>query len=271
MDIEEQMKIDERMKMYEKIEIGNNFIPLLPVYARLDGRCFSSLTKNLARPYDSNFHRAMVETTKYLVEKTSACIGYTQSDEISLVWYSNSVDSQIFFAGRKFKMISILASMTTARFIINITKLAVPINFISGPQPEFDCRVLQLPSLLEASNMILWREMDATKNAISMACLHYYSHKEMYGKNSFDMIEMLGKKDINFNDYPSFFKRGTFVQRKKIFKKLTNEELCKIPIEFQPTELVERTICEEVEMPQFSKVCNRVDVIFSGHEPVLEE
>ena len=265
------MDLDKRMKMYEKIETNDNFIPLLPVYARLDGRCFSTLTRKLSRPYDASFHRVMVDTTKYLVEKTNACIGYTQSDEISLVWYSDSVDSQIFFGGRKFKMISILASMATARLIINVAKSTTNIDLFNGPQPEFDCRVLQLPSLLEASNMILWREMDATKNAISMACRHYYSHNEMLNKNGIEMQEMLFRKGINFNDYPSFFKRGTFVQRKKVLKFLSEEELVKIPLKYWPTEPVERTVYEEIEMPPFSKVHNRVGVIFEGQEPISEE
>lgn len=40
-----------RMKLYERME-ERRFMPLLPVVARLDGRCFSQLTRGMERPYD---------------------------------------------------------------------------------------------------------------------------------------------------------------------------------------------------------------------------
>lgn len=40
----------DRMKTYESIETGRKFIPLLPVYARIDGRCFSKFTRDMDRP-----------------------------------------------------------------------------------------------------------------------------------------------------------------------------------------------------------------------------
>ncbi|KKL92895.1 hypothetical protein LCGC14_1880070, partial [marine sediment metagenome] len=101
----------DRMKMYEKAESGRRFMPLLPVYARLDGRSFSRFTKGFNRPYDKRMSEAMIDTTKYLVEETNALIGYSQSDEISLVWYSDSIDSQIFFDGKIQKMVSVLAAL----------------------------------------------------------------------------------------------------------------------------------------------------------------
>ena len=33
--------LGDRMKMYERQEAGRRFLPLLPVYARIDGRSFS--------------------------------------------------------------------------------------------------------------------------------------------------------------------------------------------------------------------------------------
>lgn len=261
------MDLGDRMKMYEKVETGQRFLPLLPIYARLDGKCFSSLTKPLKKPYDPKFVSVMVETTKFLVQETNACVGYTQSDEISLVWYSDNIESQIFLDGKKFKMMSILASLATSRFIQECGK---ELSFLTLNTIAFDCRVFQLPSLEEACNAVLWRELDATKNAISMACRHYYPHNEMYRKNGKEMQEMLFEIGVNFNDYSSFFKRGTFIQRRKKIKEFTEEELSKIPEKYRPTEPIERTIYEELEMPPFSKVCNRVGVVFNGEEPIME-
>lgn len=74
----------------------------------------------MARPYDERFSKAMIETTKYLVDETDARMGYTQSDEISLVWLTESPESQIFFNGRIQKMTSILAAMASVKFLMLI-------------------------------------------------------------------------------------------------------------------------------------------------------
>ena len=44
--------LGDRMKGYEMVEAGRRFMPLLPVIARSDGKCFSKFTKVLARPFD---------------------------------------------------------------------------------------------------------------------------------------------------------------------------------------------------------------------------
>lgn len=260
------MSIGDRMKMYERQEAGRKFLPLLPVYARIDGRSFSSFTRQMNRPYDVNMATLMIETTKYLVGETNAVMGYTQSDEISLAWYSNYINTQVFFDGRIFKITSVIAAMATAYF-----NRRLPDFFPSkaSEMPVFDCRAFQLPSLTEAANAFLWREMDATKNAISMAAHHYFSHKSLQGKTGGEMQEMLWQQNgINFNDYPTFFKRGSFVQRRKILRELSEAELMAIPERFRPTEPVERSDILVIDIPKFSSVTNRVDVIFSGADPI---
>ncbi len=257
--------LGDRIKTYEAVETGRNFFPMLPVCARLDGKCFSNFTAGLQKPYDSTLTSAMINVTKKLVEETNACVGYTQSDEISLVLYSGDYKSQIWFNGRVTKMTSVLASMCTVFF-----------NecFKSNKYAFFDCRVFQVPTLEEAANTILWREMDCTKNAISCAAQQYFSHKELQNKNGKEMQEMLFQKGINFNDYPSFYKRGTFIQRKKTLRKFTVEELDKLPLKHEarsnPDLMIERSDVYEVEMPKFSSVTNRVGVIFNGEEPKVE-
>jgi tRNA(His) guanylyltransferase len=90
--------------------------------------------------------------------------------------------------------------------------------------PHFDARVISLPTLEEATNMMLWREMDATKNAVSMAAHSMFSHKSLQNKSGPQMQErMFKEKGINFNDYPDFFKRGTFVKRVVYERSLTEQ------------------------------------------------
>src|SRR4051794_20634453 len=201
----------DRMKAYEAAETERYFMPLLPIYARIDGRSLSGFTSGLDRPYDLRITRAMVETVKFLVEETHARIGYTQSDEISLVWQQDRYDSEVLFGGKVQKLVSVLAALASVRF--NHACLAEDglRERAEKMMPTFDCRVFQLPNRTEAANAFLWREKDATKNAVSMAARSFYPHKQLHGKSSSEMQEMIFQKGRNFNDYPTFFKRGTFV------------------------------------------------------------
>lgn len=260
----------DRMKRYEAVETERCFIPLLPIYARIDGRCFSAFTRGLDRPFDVRITRAMIETAKFLVEQTHARIGYTQSDEISLVWLQERYDSETFFGGKIQKLTSVLASLATAKFQHVCLEDAVLADRVRRQIPVFDCRVFQLPNRTEAANAFLWREKDATKNAISMAARHYYPHRQLHGQSSSAMQEMIFQKGQNFNDYPAFFKRGTFVRRVTLEREFTPEELARIPEKHRPPpgKLVSRSSVIEIEMPVFTKVTNREAVIFDGAFPV---
>ena len=260
-------ELGDRMKMYEEKEAGRMCIPLLPICIRIDGKNFSKWTKDLTKPFDERLSRLMIETTKYLVEETGACVGYTQSDEISLILYSDSIDSQVFFNGKIQKINSIVASMTTAYFNSNVGAF-LHLRFCKVAY--FDCRIWNVPTLEEAANVLVWREQDATRNSISMAAQCNYSHKELQNKNCSDMQEMLFQKGINWNDYPDFFKRGTYIQRKKVFRLLTESEKQKIPEKFWPTEPVERTEIKELAMPKITSIINRVDVFINGNEPKVK-
>jgi tRNA(His) 5'-end guanylyltransferase len=259
-----------RMKLFEGVEAKRKAMPLLPILVRLDGKCFSRWTRGLRKPYDGRLSDIMTEVTRVLVHETNARIGFTQSDEISLVLYSGSFKSQVFCDGRIQKLVSIIASIATAQF--NKTA-AIRLPSHSDRRALFDCRVWTVPTQIEATNAVLWRERDATKNSIYTAAREFYSHKQLYGKNGGDMQEMLFQKGVNWNDYPAFFKRGVFVQRHKIVRKFSREELEKLPSEHQarrdPDLEVERTEIRVVEMPPFGKVINRVEVVFEGEDPKL--
>jgi tRNA(His) guanylyltransferase len=264
--------LGDRMKDYEGHTADRRLIPRLPVCIRLDGRSFSSFTKGMERPFDPKMSKLMVDVTQRLVEETNAVIGYTQSDEISLVLYAEDAKSQTFFDGRIQKLESVLASMATAVF-----NRLLPASFPDRVDrlPLFDCRVWNVPTKEEAANAILWRERDATKNSVSMAARAYYSHNELMGKNGSQMQEMLFQKGINWNDYPAFFKRGTFIQRRKVSKPFTAEELSSLPPKHQahqnPDLVIERTQTVKLEMPPFGRVTNRTAVIFGGEDPVVGE
>ena len=262
--------LGDRMKEYEGMEAQRKFMSGLPIVARIDGRAFSKFTKGMGRPYDQLMTDAMVETTKFLVKQTCACIGYTQSDEITLIFSPHNKKNQVWFNARISKMVSQLAAQATVFFYDQILKT---MPSYAKRMPTFDARAWQVPSFIEAANSLLWREWDATKNSITMAASEHYSYSELKGKNGKVRQEMLFQKGINWNDYPVSFKRGTYVQRVTKSKVFTPDEIEKLPANHaarkDPNLVIMRTSVEVLDMPKFNSIKNPVDVIFNGAKPVV--
>jgi tRNA(His) guanylyltransferase len=261
--------LGDRMKQYESAEAGRRLMPLVPALARLDGRAFHSFVRGLERPFDKRLSDLMIDTATFLVRETNAVIGYTQSDEITLAWVSEEYDSQIFFDGRVQKMTSVLAALCSAHFNRRLPKF-LPAEY-GARLPVFDCRVWSAPTLEEAANTFLWRELDATKNSVAMAARAYYDHADLHDKSSSEMQELLWKKGVNWNDYPMFFKRGTYLRRRKMSRAFTATELDALPPKHAARSnlalVVERTALGPLDLPPLSKVENRAGVLFRGEEP----
>jgi tRNA(His) 5'-end guanylyltransferase len=210
----------------------------------------------------------MVAVTKFLVEETNARCGYTQSDEISLVWLTEDPDAEIFFGGKLTKMVSVVGALATAQF----NKLLPEVLPEKADQlPVFDNRVWEVPVHFEAANYFVWREQDATRNSISMAARSFYSHEECHGKNSSELQEMIHQKGMNWNDYPNFFKRGTYVRRRTLERTLSAAELAELPPKHHarqnPDMVVKRSIVQAEDFPPITRIANREDVVLFGAEP----
>lgn len=264
----ENDSLGDRMKEYEMSFAGQKAMKGIPLLARLDGRAFHTFTRGLKRPYDERLSSCMIETAKFLVDETHANIGYTQSDEISLVWYLPA-DSQAeyMFDGRIQKFTSILAGLASVKFLKLVLE-NLPEKAMHTP--VFDCRVWQVPTKELAADVFLWRELDATKNSISMAAHAYFSHKSLQGLNGSQKQERLwAEKGINWNDYPAFFKRGSYVQRKTMEIELSEEERNRIPEAHRPpagTKFL-RSRVVELDMPPAKRTTNYINVIFDGQDP----
>jgi tRNA(His) guanylyltransferase len=206
-----KQNLGDYIKQLESQTTKQFMIPRIPIVIRLDGKSFHTFTKGLKRPYDERLSQLMVDTTKYVMKQTNPVFAYTQSDEITLVYYNENIESDIIYGGKLHKLTSIIPGFATAFFN---KKLGEYIPEKKDDMIVFDGRVFNTPSLLDAANTVLWREIDATKNSITMASLSVYSHKEIDGKNSSQKQEMLFEKGINWNDYPNFFKKGTYLKRK---------------------------------------------------------
>lgn len=263
----------DRMKGYERQETSGQFDRTLPLYVRIDGRGFSKFTRDMKRPYDERMSNAMIRTTAMLIERTNARVGYVQSDEISLLLVNDAksaVESQFMFDGKKQKIVSVFAALATACFTRAV--LETPgFEHYAERMPHFDARAFSLPSIMEATNAFLWREQDATKNAISMAAHAVFSHKFLQGKSGREKVQMLTEAGVDFHAHPAFFTRGTFLRRVLEQRTLTENERNAIPEANRPDEgqTFTRSKIVAIDMPSFTTVTNREDVLFNGAEPLV--
>ena len=237
-----------RMKEFYENVPKTNLMRRTPVVIRIDGKAFHSFTKGFKRPFDEVLIKTMQETTKYLCENIQGCVlGYTQSDEISLIL----VDYQRFETSAWFdyevqKMCSIATSMATMAFNKYFEKNVE--NFVQDCATDyetqglcgegtvecelcktyqkaldkgamFDARVFNIPKE-EVANYIYWRQLDASRNSIQMVGQANFSHKELHCKTCNNIQDMLmTQKNINWNDFPTYQKRGTCVIKEKYYPK----------------------------------------------------
>ena len=237
--------LGNRMKEYES---RNRYFlqKRIPVVIRLDMRAGHTYTRGFGRPFDDIFIAAMQNTAKYLCENIqNVKLSYQQSDEITLVLVDyDKLNTECFFEYRVDKLCSIVASMATMAFnkaIEDATDLAFNKEFYElglGSTPSedeedeynktlealeekydkyyskagkamFDARCFNIPKE-EVTNVIYWRQLDATRNSIQMVGQANFSHKELHGKSCNQIQDMLmEQKNVNWNDYPTYQKRGS--------------------------------------------------------------
>lgn len=258
--------IGDRLKELER-STEMRFDVHKPVYVRIDGRGFSKFTRDMERPFDSKMSMCMIAAAMVLVEKTHARIGYTQSDEISLV-YKATEDGDILFNGRLQKLTSVLAGITTAAFINALLKTPGFEHYVDD-MPHFDARVFQCSDDLEAVEALIWRERDAAKNSIAMAAQSIHSHRFLQGMSAREQLQALFAAGINYDDYPAYFKRGTWLRRVSYERAFTPEELEAIPEAHRPLPdtLVTRSEVRDLKITNFSRLSNPQGVVFNGEDP----
>ncbi len=202
------MKFDEfdiKMRVYEQ-SLDQIVLPDLYLAARLDGRTFTKLTKEVCQfeaPFDVRFRDLMVKTVLHLMDCGFRVVyGFTESDEISLLFHP---EDRTF--GRKVRKInSTLAGEASAAFSLALGRIAV-----------FDCRVIPLPNRERVRDYFVWRQEDAHRNALNAWC-YWTLRKEgnsklkateyLQGRTTAFKNELLFERGINFNDLPGWQKRG---------------------------------------------------------------
>lgn len=257
----------DRMKAYEASTTALLFDPEMPLCARVDGRSFSTFTHGMKRPFDEDMSRLMQKVAVALVEKTGARCAFTQSDEISLLFHASDMpDSRIFFGGRQFKVISVLAAMASAIFAVEASKLW-PERCERG-LPVFDARAFQVPNRSEAASVFLWRYLDCERNAIQMVAQSLFPHRDLQGKNIRTQLAMIEAAGVSMEAFPDFFKHGSFVRRTTEIRMLSDDEIEKIPEAHRPSGPIPRSTTTLESIP-VRKLANLEDYLFVGEDADL--
>ena len=150
--------LDRQMRVYEQ-SLDQYILPDMYIVARLDGRSFTRLTKEIMQfeaPFDEHFRDMMILTVKAVMNCGFRIVyGYTESDEISLLFHP---DDDLF--GRKVRKINTtLAGEASAAFSIAL-----------GRPATFDCRVVPLPNKKRVADYFAWRQEDSHRNSLNAHC-----------------------------------------------------------------------------------------------------
>ena len=233
-------EFDKKMRVYEE-SLDQYILPDMYIVARLDGRSFTNLTKktcNFEAPFDTKFRDLMVDTVKALLECGFRIVyGYTESDEISLLFHP---DDNTF--GRKVrKLNTTLAGEASAAFSLALGRAAT-----------FDCRIVPLPNKDRVADYFVWRQEDSHRNSLNAHC--YWALRkegedqnlatmELEGKSVAYKNELLFQKGINYNDLPSWQKRGIGVYFQDVSKEGYN------PVKDEKVVTQRRELFADYELP----------------------
>ena len=218
------MTIGDRMKTFYENRSKTFLSRRTPVIIRIDGKSFHTFTKGFEKPFDLVLRDSMNEMIKSMCKSMMGVkVAYTQSDEVSfLLTDFDKLDTEAWFDYNIQKVCSVSASMATLHFnkaFQNLVKGLDDSHPLKSKYESkiftalFDSRCFNIPEQ-EVTNYFIWRQQDATRNAIQSLGYKYFSYQTLIGKNCSEIQEMLFQThNVNFNDYPVPFKRGFCVHK----------------------------------------------------------
>ena len=209
-----EMNLEERMKQNYEHTYRIQLPKRMPVILRLDGKAFHTFTRHMNKPFDTDLILLMQDVTKHLLENIqNAVLGYTQSDEISILLMNYSkFTTESWFDNTLQKMVSISAAMASAFATLEYNR-----GYIYTDEPEsvrlvhFDSRAFVLPEA-EVNNYFISRQNDCQRNFIQMVGQSIYSHKSLQNlscQQIIDKIELDEEEEKKYKDYSFTEKNGS--------------------------------------------------------------
>lgn len=218
--------LGDRMKENYENRAKTQLLRRTPVIIRLDGKAFHTFTKGFKKPFDDILTEAMQQTMLTLCKEIQGCVlGYTQSDEITLVLTDyKKLETSAWFNYDVQKVCSISASIVTLvfnRWFMDIVNRHPA--YIDDPHVKavikgalFDSRCFNIPRE-EVTNCILWRQQDAIRNSINSVGQTNFSYKELQGLSTDQVLKkLLEEKQIDWNKLPIHLQRGSCCVKREV-------------------------------------------------------
>jgi tRNA(His) 5'-end guanylyltransferase len=156
----------------------------------------------MAKPFDTDFCRAMLQAARGVAEDMQGFVlGYVQSDEASFLLQDDAkLDTEPWFGKDLSKIVSLSAATMSVCFTLALGRVAT-----------FDARAFVLPPG-EVANYFLWRARDWARNSLTMYAQAHFPHKQLHGKGTPEMHEMLHGIGRNWTtDLTDSERNGTFL------------------------------------------------------------
>ena len=208
-------ELGDRMKENYEDRFRFKLLRRMPVIIRVDGKAFHTFCKRFQKPHDPLLHNAFNATALALCKEVSGTqLAEHHSDEISLLVTDYAeLNTEAYFDNNLQKIVSVVAGIATAEFCRAMMQLGcIDVNDRKN-WPSFDCRAFNIPRE-EVSNYFWWRNLDAVRNSIAMWAQSKFSHRELHGKNTSEMQEMMFQKDgFNWASLPQELKSGWLFYR----------------------------------------------------------
>jgi tRNA(His) guanylyltransferase len=220
------------------------------IIVRLDGKSFHTWTRGLHKPFSTQLQDCFDSTTRALMRETGVVLGYTQSDEMSLL-FSPHVKS-FPFDGRVNKVNSVFTSMATAMFYDEVRD-----NF-DEPRPLafFDCRCYDADEAYAWASL-KWREADAVRNSVQALAQSYYPQSKLHKQKTHDLLAMIEAAGDNWWQYPSRCKYGAYFIRAIEERKFTQFELDQLPekhhARMDPSHTFKRSVIKRAPFDQIGQ------------------
>ncbi|MBN1431842.1 MAG: tRNA 5'-guanylyltransferase [Methanomicrobiaceae archaeon] len=196
-------------------EIFSGLSAIPPIFVRIDGRAFHTLTKGAGfkKPFDEGFMDLMASVASMLISESGLepLFAYVFSDEINL-YFKN-----LPFGGRVEKIDSVCASYAAGAFVA-VSGFKSPVSF--------DSRII-FSNESDAPVYLEWRQREAWRNHINAYCQHALVIEGMTereaadalkGVKSAEMHEMMFERGINLSKTPSWQRRGVIVRHEQYIK-----------------------------------------------------
>lgn len=195
-------QFETKMRSFEYFH-NLKLLPETYTVIRLDGRSFSNFTADFAKPFDDTFHCLMLDTTNAVLTDLGGIYAFTESDEISILFppewdlFNRSVE----------KLVSISASIASSNF-----------THVSKSIVSFDSRLISLVNKSQVVDYFLWRQADATRCALNGYSYWTLRKRGESARKATSILnnkgvdfknQLLFENGINFNDVPSWQRRGT--------------------------------------------------------------